>query len=571
MLAKPNSINSKAKNASKEMILRSRKSPFFVLLLILLVFHRANGEEGWTELFDGSSLGGWRGYQDQAVSGTGWSVVNGLLHCDETGPRVDLFSNQSHENFELVVEWKTVAGGQSGIFVHADESTEKPELNAPQIRIEAAGTDADPTSVKAGELVALYATKKEAVKPAGHWNQTRIIAQGERLAVWHNGLAICDATIGGGEWNGRVAAGKFASSPTYGKRLKGPIGLRDSGSKVWFRSVRIRHLKGLTAPKPRREDYPSSVRRITYPSKADQTDQPALFWAPDSLDRPAPLLVALHSWSGGYRQKGAQVQFAKWCQQHGWVFVHPHFRGENWNPGSLGSDLVVGDILSAVAHAKNLANVDEDRIYCVGVSGGGHASMLMAARAPELWAGVSAWCGISNIEEWHHQCENTKFQRYAKHIETVLGHRPEHSEEALDRSPVRWLERNRDRLPALDLWHGVHDGRAGSVPFMHSLRAWNAAVPEPERIRESLIKRLYETQPFPFSPAPPLPQAEGRDVLFRKTHRSVRVSLFEGDHEILPSVAFNWLAKQRRSEPPAWNPASMVSLDPAKATTQSGK
>ena len=69
--------------------------------------------------------------------------------------------------------------------------------------------------------------------------------------------------------------------------------------------------------------------------------------------------------------------------------------------------------------------VDESRVYLIGVSGGGHMAMLMAGRHPELWAGVSAWCGIADIAQWYgDHTKDSKPDKYAQNIEAALGHAP---------------------------------------------------------------------------------------------------------------------------------------------------
>ena len=45
--------------------------------------------------------------------------------------------------------------------------------------------------------------------------------------------------------------------------------------------------------------------------------------------------------------------------------------------------------------------VDRQRIYLTGVSGGGHMTMLMVGRHPQPWAAASAWVGISDLRTWH--------------------------------------------------------------------------------------------------------------------------------------------------------------------------
>ena len=329
--------------------------------------------------------------------------------------------------------------------------------------------------------------------------------------------------------------------------------------------------------------YPEGVEAVTYLSAADDTEQPALFDAPADTSKPVPLLVALHTWSNDYKQAGGEAVYARWCQEMGWAFIHPNFRGKNNKPEALGSDLAVGDILSAVEFAKTQTNVDPDRIYCIGVSGGGHASLLMAARAPELWAGVSAWCGISDIAKWHQQCtDNRSFGSYAKHIEGALGGAPDSSPERMEsakhRSPVTWL--GAARGVNLDINHGVNDGRSsrkeddffgGSVPFTHSLEAWNAVVPENDRIAAELIQSFFATQTFPESNIKPDPLYGINEPLFRKTSGPTRITIFDGGHEINHNAALNWLAAQRRGQPSTWDIENPVELKTDSKESESGK
>ncbi|WP_182864610.1 alpha/beta hydrolase family protein [Rhodopirellula sp. JC639] len=324
--------------------------------------------------------------------------------------------------------------------------------------------------------------------------------------------------------------------------------------------------------------YPEGVREATYRSDGDDSMQPTLIWTPRS-ERPVPLLVALHTWSSDYRQAGGEAQYANWCQQAGWAFLHPNFRGINKTPPAMGSDLVVADIRSAVEFAKSETSIDASRIYCVGVSGGGHASMLMAAREPKLWAGVSAWCGISDIAAWHGQCKGTPFDRYATMIEAVLGGAPGDSPDLRDaawhRSPLNWIAKA-DRLPPLDLNHGINDGREGSVPFTHSMHAFNAAVPAEARIIVDAIDAMYQTRSVPESLQPSneaMPDSLYGDhgPIFRRTAGTTRLTIFDGGHEIVHQAALNWLAAQQQGRPVDWNPERSNSIRVTPADQQSGK
>ena len=214
---------------------------------------------------------------------------------------------------------------------------------------------------------------------------------------------------------------------------------------------------------------------VSFVSKLDETLQPALFM-PATGDEPRPLVVALHTWSADLTQ--SWEHFRARCEQRNWHCIYPLFRGPNWNRKACGSDLVVSDIESAVEYVKNTCKVDESRIYLIGGSGGGHASLLMAGRTPQIWAAVSAWCPISDIAKWHAECKNAGLNYY-EHIETACDGDPQTSSsaaaQAKRRSPLTYLASAAGKT-IVDIGTGIHDGHRGSVPVGHALRARSAGI-----------------------------------------------------------------------------------------------
>ena len=300
------------------------------------------------------------------------------------------------------------------------------------------------------------------------------------------------------------------------------------------------------------------VKETYYPSAADNSQQPALVYAPKKSEEKRPLLVALHTWSNDFLQEGGQPLFGDWCMQNDWFLIHPNFRGKNRTPKALGSDLAVGDIVSAVEYMVKTYNVDEDRIYLTGTSGGGHMSLLMAGRHPEIWAGVSAWCPITDIQTWWEQTStNKKNKRYASEIEKACGGRPgldpEATEQARYRSPLTYLSRAGN--VNLDINHGIDDGRRGSVPFTHSLHAFNRVVTGKDAISEEAIDSFYETQTPPADGLTDLkePVYGTRKPLYRKIGDNTRITIFKGGHEIVHEASLNWLRLQRKGQPPVWD------------------
>ena len=319
--------------------------------------------------------------------------------------------------------------------------------------------------------------------------------------------------------------------------------------RAWSVSLLLVSVANLQAVLP---GWPEGIQEIKYCSAADDTDQPALHFAP-STKKARPLLVGLHSWSSDYRQ--ANTSYGQWAVNHDWHFIHPNFRGRNRTPSSMGSELAVQDILSAVSWARQQGNVDPNRIYVIGASGGGYASLLMAGRAPELWAGVSAWVPISDLVKWHAETAARKL-RYAGEIEAALGgHKPvpgtpAHAD-ALKRSAITYMARAHG--VNLDINAGITDGHKGSVPISHSFEAFNALAEPKDRLSPALIGEFVKTAKVPAAlrKETVVDASYGRKtVLFRRKSGAARVTIFQGGHEIIPEAGLQWLAEQNRIRAP---------------------
>lgn len=314
--------------------------------------------------------------------------------------------------------------------------------------------------------------------------------------------------------------------------------------------------------------WPAEVSKVEIPC-SDGVKQPAIWFTPTTKGK-KPLLVGLHTWSSTFASAGGDAVYAKWCIDRGWAFVHPDFRGPNWTPPALGSARAVQDVVEAVAWAKTQTQVDDSRIYLIGVSGGGHMAMLMAGRHPELWAGVSAWCGIVDVAKWHREhVKDGKQDKYAKNIEAALGHAPTADDaDARHRSPIAHLP-NAASVP-LDIAHGIHDGRKGSVPFTHALLAFNEVAAAGQKLPIQAIQAYYDTQKLPagWAVSPPDASFGLNTPLFRQTSGNTRVTIFEGGHEIVHQAALNWLAKQRKGQPVVWGIKDFI---PLAADGTSGK
>ena len=167
-----------------------------------------------------------------------------------------------------------------------------------------------------------------------------------------------------------------------------------------------------------------SAEVVQITSSLDGTEQPCIVGVPDGYDpdKPTPLLVGLHTWSASYPQR--LVLHGGEAARRGWLAVLPNFRGPNLtqNPHAQeagGALPAQHDIIDCYHHMLESYNVDADRVYLTGASGGGHMALLMATKYPDLWAAVAAWVPVTDFRTWHQQNRG-----YAPHVEAVCGGPP---------------------------------------------------------------------------------------------------------------------------------------------------
>lgn len=199
----------------------------------------AEREAGWQLLFDGVSTEGWRTYQAETLA-DGWQVVDGTLA--RVGRAGDIVTTRTFGDFELVLEWRVEAGGNSGLFFRGDESEPYLFMTAPEVQIldDAGHRDGRSPLTSAGSNYGLHPAPRGIVRPAGEWNRVRLLVEGDRVTQWLNDVEIVSYELGSPDWLERVANSKFSAWPKYGTLREGLIGLQDHGDPVAFRNVKIR-------------------------------------------------------------------------------------------------------------------------------------------------------------------------------------------------------------------------------------------------------------------------------------------------------------------------------------------
>jgi len=151
-----------------------------------------------TSLFNGKDLSGWKAYGTEK-----WYVEDGLLIC-ESGPDKEygyLATEKHYKNFELNLEFKQEADGNSGVFIRS--TIEGVKVSGWQVEVAPKGkhTGGVYESYGRGWLIKPEAAKEEVLKE-GEWNQMKIVVNGDTLTSYLNGvemITITDAKIGAGE------------------------------------------------------------------------------------------------------------------------------------------------------------------------------------------------------------------------------------------------------------------------------------------------------------------------------------------------------------------------------------
>ena len=306
---------------------------------------------------------------------------------------------------------------------------------------------------------------------------------------------------------------------------------------------------------------PADLKLVQITSTTDGDRQPALFYCPASAaagskEPLVPLLVGLHTWSNDYTNTDIYLNGYKQCRGRQWAMIYPNYRGSNNRPQAGASDLAVQDILDAVEYAKANARIDPRRIYIMGISGGGHMALIMAGRAPQVWAGVSAWSSITDLKAWH---ERHKGKNYANSLEAMCGGPPGASAkvdaEYAKRSPLTHLDKAAG-LP-IDIYAGIHDGHTGSVPISHSLRAFNLLAQVNGQVKQMVSDEVIEIMTakemvpaelaagMPATGAASKPAAKPA-ILFRREAGPARITIFDAGHTIDMATGYDWLADKVR-------------------------
>ena len=218
------------------------------------VLTEAEKAAGWKLLFDGKTMNGWRNFKKQTI-GSGWVIDDNAIHLNakknpdghwQAADGGDIITDGEYENYELRLDWKIGACGNSGIIYNVveDEKYDYVWQTGPEMQVldNTCHPDAMYPKHRAGDLYDMIECEYETVKPAGEWNQARLIINNGHVEQWLNGHKLVEFQMFDDNWTQMIANSKFKDMPDFGKARKGHISLQDHGDRVWFRNIKIREL-----------------------------------------------------------------------------------------------------------------------------------------------------------------------------------------------------------------------------------------------------------------------------------------------------------------------------------------
>jgi hypothetical protein len=212
---------------------------------------------GFTPLFNGKDLAGWRGWAIHADGGKPpeleqlskadrqrafaawtadaarhWTVRDGELINDGSGAY--LATDEDYGDYELLVDYMALPESDSGIYLK----------NTPQVQIEDAGKDPERRPGGLTGSGGLFNNGdwpgKEplmrADKPFGEWNTFRILQLGERTTVYLNDMLVVDQARLRNFWNSALPLPR-----------RGRILLQTHGGEIRWRNIFIREIGSVEA------------------------------------------------------------------------------------------------------------------------------------------------------------------------------------------------------------------------------------------------------------------------------------------------------------------------------------
>lgn len=192
--------------------------------------------EGFTDLFDGKDLKGWKatGKMDQ------WGAEPGMIVCKGGGGGW-LLTEKEFGDFELRCDYRWAKeGGNSGVAVRTPDKGD-PAYVGMEIQLidDENWAKVHKFELKdtqhTGSIYGVQAPKVQNNKPIGEWNSIRIVAQGRKVLVELNGKELVNANLDDYKSHYKDHPGLT--------REKGHTGFQSHDGRVEFKNIYLKELK----------------------------------------------------------------------------------------------------------------------------------------------------------------------------------------------------------------------------------------------------------------------------------------------------------------------------------------
>src|SRR5215510_2588619 len=223
----------------------------------------AEKKEGWKLLFDGKTFNGLRSYFEIMDPSKGWSIEAGCFKNSKGNGRPrsgggDIMTAELFTDFDFRFEWSMPQGGNSGVYYLFQERQDKPGVGMYMgddgrspvgFEYQLLDDDHHMDALRNGPIRStgsLYSlippNDSKRLKPAGEFNESRIVIQGKHVEHWLNGAKIVEYDLGSQALIDAIANSKYKDVPGYGAKTKTRILFQDHGDEVRFRNLKIRVL-----------------------------------------------------------------------------------------------------------------------------------------------------------------------------------------------------------------------------------------------------------------------------------------------------------------------------------------
>ncbi len=204
-------------------------------------------KNGWRLLFDGKTTDGWHGY-NMTIFPDCWAIEEGALTMNSRGGSEDqdIITNKKYRSFALSVDFKLTKAANSGIIfqVAEDPKYKFPYETGPEYQV--IDHENWPDSLadwqKCGANYAMYPPMSKPFKAVGEWNHILLVVDGNKVTQMLNGEVVVRYEKYSEEWKKLRNSGKWTDYPDYGNYDEGYISLQNHGTKVWYRSIKLKEI-----------------------------------------------------------------------------------------------------------------------------------------------------------------------------------------------------------------------------------------------------------------------------------------------------------------------------------------